>query len=64
MTMCIGDRIEGYTNAHLDVVIEVLELLDIEEWDADLAEYALCDAPQDVENLLTLMIINKSPYSD
>jgi hypothetical protein len=55
MTTDIRDRVEEYTNTQLDALIEVLESLDIDEWDADLAEYALCDAPQDVENLLTLV---------
>jgi hypothetical protein len=55
MTTDIRDRVEEYTNTQLDALIEVLESLDIDEWDADLAEYALSDAPQDVENLLTLV---------
>jgi hypothetical protein len=55
LTTSIRDRIEGCTNGQLDAVIEVPESLDIEERDKNIAEYAFCDAPQDVENMLMLM---------
>lgn len=55
MTTSIRDRIEGYTDAQLDAVIEALDSFDIEEWDEDLEEYCFRDGPQDAENLLSLV---------
>jgi len=55
MTTNIRDRIEEFSNAQLDAVIEVLEPFDIEEWDEESAEYGLCDDQQDVENALIVV---------